>query len=154
MMGRNSLTLLAAGGSAGLLLGAYAFQYIGGMAPCTLCLWQRWPHGAAVLIGVFALTIGGRYWGYLGALAAATTAGIGMFHTGVERGWWEGLASCSAGSIKGLSVTELLDPTANVAAPVRCDAVPWEMFTLSMASWNVILSMVLVALWLASARRA
>lgn len=153
-MGRNSLTLLAAGGSAGLLLGAYAFQYIGGMAPCTLCLWQRWPHGAAVLIGVFALTIGGRYWGYLGALAAATTAGIGMFHTGVERGWWEGLASCSAGSIKGLSVTELLDPTANVAAPVRCDAVPWEMFTLSMASWNVILSMVLVALWLASARRA
>ncbi|WP_022703117.1 disulfide bond formation protein B [Pseudorhodobacter ferrugineus] len=153
-MTRPPLTLLAAGGSAALLLGAFAFQYIGGMSPCTLCIWQRWPHAAAVLIGVLALTIGGRYWGYLGALSAATTAGIGMFHTGVERGWWEGLASCSAGSIKGLSVAELLDPTANVAAPVRCDAVPWEMFTLSMASWNMILSLVLVALWLSSVRRA
>lgn len=152
-MTRKTLTLLAAGGSAALLLGAFAFQYIGGMAPCTLCIWQRWPHAAAVLIGVLALTIGGRYWGYLGAMAAAATAGIGMFHTGVERGWWEGLASCSAGSIKGLSVTELLDPTANVAAPVRCDAVPWEMFSLSMASWNMILSVALVVLWLASTRR-
>lgn len=152
-MARKSLTLLAASGSAALLLGAFAFQYVGGMSPCTLCIWQRWPHGAAVVIGALALTIGGRYWGYLGALAAATTAGIGMFHTGVERGWWEGLASCSAGSIKGLSVAELLDPTADVAAPVRCDAVPWEMFTLSMASWNMILSAVLVLIWLATTRR-
>lgn len=152
-MTRKSLTLLAASGSAALLLGAFAFQYVGGMSPCTLCIWQRWPHGAAVVIGALALTIGGRYWGYLGALAAATTAGIGMFHTGVERGWWEGLASCSAGSIKGLSVAELLDPTADVAAPVRCDAVPWEMFTLSMASWNMILSAVLVLIWLATTRR-
>jgi len=152
-MTRKTLILLAAGGSAALLLGAFAFQYIGGMAPCTLCIWQRWPHGAAVLIGVLALLIGGRVWGYLGALAAATTAGIGIFHTGVERGWWEGLASCSAGSIKGLSMAELLDPTANVAAPVRCDAVPWEMFSLSMASWNAALSIVLVVLWLAAERR-
>jgi len=151
-MTRKTLIMLAAGGSAALLLGAFVFQYIGGMAPCTLCIWQRWPHGAAMLIGVLALIIGGRYWGFLGAAAAATTAGIGMFHTGVERGWWEGLASCSAGSIKGLSVAELLDPTANVAAPVRCDAVPWEMFTLSMASWNVVVSLALVVLWLASTK--
>ena len=151
-MTRKTLIFLAAGGSAGLLLGAFAFQYIGGMAPCTLCIWQRWPHGAAVVVGVLALLIGGRYWGYLGALAAASTAGIGMFHTGVERGWWEGFASCSAGSIKGLSVAELLDPAAQVAAPVRCDAVPWEMFSLSMASWNAVLSLVLVVLWLASTK--
>jgi len=151
-MTQKTLVVLAAGGSAALLLGAFAFQYIGGMAPCTLCIWQRWPHGAAVVIGVLALMIGGRYWGYLGAMSAAITAGIGMFHTGVERGWWEGLASCSAGSIKGLSVAELLDPTASVAAPVRCDAVPWEMFSLSMASWNAVASLLLVVLWLASTR--
>ena len=151
-MTQKTLVVLAAGGSAALLLGAFAFQYIGGMAPCTLCIWQRWPHGAAVVIGVLALMIGGRYWGYLGAMSAAITAGIGMFHTGVERGWWEGLASCSAGSIKGLSVAEVLDPTANVAAPVRCDAVPWEMFSLSMASWNAVASLLLVVLWLASTR--
>lgn len=152
-MSRNSLILLAAAGSAALLLGAFGFQYIGGMAPCTLCIWQRWPHGAAVIIGLLALVIGGRYWAYLGALAAASSAGIALFHTGVERGWWEGLASCSAGSIKGLSVTELLDPSANVAPPVRCDAVPWEMFSLSMASWNFILSAALVIIWLAAAKR-
>jgi len=151
-MTQKTLVVLAAGGSAALLLGAFAFQYIGGMAPCTLCIWQRWPHGTAVVIGVLALMIGGRYWGYLGAMSAAITAGIGMFHTGVERGWWEGLASCSAGSIKGLSVAELLDPTASVAAPVRCDAVPWEMFSLSMASWNAVASLLLVVLWLASTR--
>jgi len=151
-MTQKTLVVLAAGGSAALLLGAFAFQYIGGMAPCTLCIWQRWPHGTAVVIGVLALMIGGRYWCYLGAMSAAITAGIGMFHTGVERGWWEGLASCSAGSIKGLSVAELLDPTASVAAPVRCDAVPWEMFSLSMASWNAVASLLLVVLWLASTR--
>jgi disulfide bond formation protein DsbB len=153
-MTRKSLTFLATAGSAGLLLGAFAFQYIGGMAPCTLCLWQRWPHAAAVLIGLLALTLGGRYWAYLGALAAATTAGIALFHTGVERLWWKGLASCSAGSIEGISIDQLLDPTAQVAAPVRCDAVPWEMFTLSMASWNGIISVGLVFLWLAAARKA
>lgn len=152
-MKRKALILLASLGSAGLLLGAFGFQYIGGMSPCTLCLWQRWPHAAAVVIGVLALAVGGRFWGYLGGLAAAATAGIGLFHTGVERGWWEGLASCSAGSIKGLSVTELLDPSATVAAPVRCDEVPWEMFTLSMASWNMILSLGLMVLWLISTQK-
>ncbi|WP_323005491.1 disulfide bond formation protein B [Pseudorhodobacter sp.] len=152
-MTRNSLIFLAAAGSAALLLGAFAFQYIGGMAPCTLCIWQRWPHGAAALIGAAALLIGGRFWPYLGALAAAASAGVALFHTGVERGWWDGLASCSGGSIKGLSMAELLDPSANIAAPVRCDAIPWEMFSLSMASWNGILSVALVILWLAAARR-
>ena len=152
-MSRNALILLAASGSALLLLGAFGFQYIGGMYPCTLCLWQRWPHAAAVVIGVLALVIGGRYWPYLGVLAAATTAGIAAFHTGVERGWWEGLASCSAGSIAGLSVDQLLDPTAAVAPPVRCDAVPWEMFTLSMATWNGIISLGLVLIWLAALRQ-
>lgn len=153
-MRRNTLILLAAGGSAGLLLGAFAFQYIGGMAPCTLCLWQRWPHGAAVAIGLLALLVGGRFWAYLGALAAATTAGLGLFHSGVEQGWWDGLASCSGGSISGLSMAELLDPSANVAAPIRCDAIPWEMFGLSMASWNFVLSAGLIVIWLIAARRS
>lgn len=152
-MRRNTLILLAAGGSAGLLLGAFAFQYIGGMAPCTLCLWQRWPHGAAVAIGILALLVGGRFWAYLGAVAAATTAGLGLFHSGVEQGWWDGLASCSGGSISGLSMAELLDPSANVAAPIRCDAIPWEMFGLSMASWNFVLSAGLMVIWLIAARR-
>lgn len=150
-MTRIFLTTLAAAGSAALLAGAYAFQYIGGMAPCTLCLWQRWPHAAAVVIGLAALALPGRLLPLLGAAAALATAGIGAYHTGVERGWWEGPTTCTAGDISQLSPEELLNQI--MAAPVvRCDEVPWEMLTLSMASWNAIASLALAGIWFLAAR--
>lgn len=148
------LILLATLGSVGLLGGAFAFQYIGGLAPCQLCLWQRWPHAAAILIGVLALGTGWRGLAWLGALAALATAGIGVFHVGVEQLWWEGLASCTAGSIEGISTADLLNPAADVAAPVRCDEIPWAMLGISMAGWNVILSLVLAGIWVKAARTA
>lgn len=148
---RRTLTLIALLGSAALLAGAFAFQYIGGMAPCQLCLWQRWPHGAAVLVGVVALATGWRGLLWLGALAALATAGIGVFHVGVEQAWWEGLATCTAGSISGISTADLLNPAADVAAPVRCDAIAWAMLGISMAGWNVIISLGLAAIWAAAA---
>jgi disulfide bond formation protein DsbB len=151
---RNQLVLLAGLGSAALLAGAYGFQYIGGMAPCQLCLWQRWPHRVAIAIMVLALLIPGRILPILGALAALATAGIGMFHVGVEQKWWEGLASCTAGSIEGLSTADLLNPDVIVAAPVRCDAIAWQMMGISMAGWNVIVSLILAALWIAAARKS
>lgn len=153
-MNRNTLVLAAAGGSAALLLGALAFQYLGGLYPCPLCLWQRWPHLAAVLIGLAALALPGRALPVLGALAALATAGIGGFHSGVEIGWWQGLDSCAGAGIGGLSGAALLDPTANIPPPVRCDAVAWSFLGLSMAAWNMILSLGLAALWLAAARKA
>ncbi|WP_323775873.1 disulfide bond formation protein B [Leisingera sp.] len=147
------LILLAAGGSAALLLGALGFQYIGEMAPCKLCYWQRYPHAAAAGIGVLALIIPGALLPYLGALAALATAGVGAFHTGVERGWWEGPSTCTSGPIGGLSPDQLLDQI--MAAPlVRCDEAPWEMLSLSMASWNAIVSFGLALLWFAAANRA
>ncbi|WP_333684997.1 disulfide bond formation protein B [Pontibaca methylaminivorans] len=151
-MTRNLLILLAGLGSAALLLGALAFQYLGGMAPCSLCIWQRWPHGIAILIAALALIRPGRILPVLGALAALATAGIGLYHTGVERGWWEGPATCTASSADGMSSAELMAHI--MAAPlVRCDDVAWEMFGLSMASWNAVASLVLVALWLVAAAR-
>jgi disulfide bond formation protein DsbB len=153
MATRTFYILLAAGGSLALLLGAFAFQYLGGLAPCQLCLWQRWPHAVAVAIGLLALVVPGRVLPLLGSLAALTAAGLGVFHTGVERGWWKGLESCSAGSISGLDVKDLLDPTVQVAAVVRCDEVAWQMLGLSMASWNAVASVVLAMLWLAAARQ-
>lgn len=152
-MTRTHLILIATLGSALLLAGAFAFQYIGGLAPCTLCLWQRWPHAAAVLIGGLALAVGGRVLPLLGAVAALTTAGIALFHTGVEQKWWAGLASCTAGSIEGISTADLLNPDVVVAAPVRCDAVAWAMFGLSMASWNMVLSVGLALVWVWAATR-
>lgn len=147
---RNLLILLAAGGSAALLLGAFGFQYLGGLAPCKLCLWQRWPHAAAVAIGVLALWLPGRALPLAGALAALTTAGIGAWHTGVERGWWAGPDSCTSGPVGGLTPEQLMEKI--LAAPlVRCDDVPWELFGLSMASWNALASAGLALLWLAAA---
>jgi len=150
-LNHRNLFVIAILGSAGILAGAFAFQHIGGLAPCQLCLWQRWPHAVAVLIGLVALATGWRGLAWIGALAALTTAGVGAFHVGVEQGWWEGLASCSAGSIAGISAADLLNPAVDVAAPVRCDAIAWAMFGISMAGWNVILSLGLAGLWTAAA---
>ncbi len=150
----RALAALAGLGSAALLAGAFAFQYIGGMAPCALCIWQRWPHAVAVAIMLLALLVPNRWLMALGALAALTTAGIGGFHMGVEYGWWEGLQSCSGGSISGISMDDLLNPNAAVAAPVRCDEVPWSLLGLSMAGWNMVVSLGLAGVWALAARRA
>ena len=151
---RSNLILLATLGSVALLGGAFAFQYLGGMAPCQLCLWQRWPHAAAILIGLAGLATGRRELAWAGAIAALATTGIGIFHVGVEQKWWEGLASCTAGSITGISTEDLLDPTKDVAAVVRCDAIAWQMFGISMAGWNAIVSLVLAGIWIKAARTA
>ncbi|PIE12558.1 MAG: disulfide bond formation protein B [Rhodobacterales bacterium] len=151
-MTRPNLILLAAGGSAAMMLGALGFQYIGEMPPCKLCYWQRYPHVAAIVIGVLALMIPGRGLPMLGALAALTTSGLGVYHTGVERKWWPGPSSCTGGGdLSGLSGGDLLNMD-GPAGVVMCDQVPWEMFTLSMASWNAIASLGLALIWLLASR--
>ncbi|KFI31799.1 disulfide bond formation protein B [Haematobacter massiliensis] len=150
-MTSRTLTTLAALGSLALLLGAFAFQYIGGLAPCHLCLWQRWPHAAAIVAGVLALAMPAvRFWRFLGLLAALTASGLGVFHTGVERGWWQGPTTCTGGGdLSGLSTGQLLDQI--LSSPiVRCDAVAWQFAGLSMASWNAILSFLLALFWAAA----
>ena len=150
-MTRNQLILLAAGGSLLLLLGAFGFQ-AAGFAPCKLCLWQRWPHAAAVLIGALALWRPTGWLALLGALAALTTAGIGLYHTGVEREWWLGPDTCTSGSVGGLSTDELMDQI--LTAPlIQCDVVAWQFLTLSMASWNMLISFGLAGIWILAAVR-
>ncbi|MCF3594055.1 disulfide bond formation protein B [Rhodobacteraceae bacterium LMO-12] len=153
MLSRPTLILLAASGSALLMIGALLFQHVGGMAPCELCLWQRYPHVAAIVIGVIALAIPGRGLPILGALAALSTAGIGFWHTGIERSWWAGPESCTGGGggLGSLSGSDLLSVDMPTGV-VMCDQVPWEMFGLSMASWNTLASLVLALLWLMAAR--
>jgi len=153
-MTRKTLMLLAAFGSLALLLGAFGFQALG-YAPCKLCLWQRWPHGAAIAIGAFVLLLGPlTLLGLAGALAALTTAGIGTYHTGIERGWWPGPTSCTGGGnvLEGLSGSDMLSLDAPTGV-VMCDEVAWSFAGLSMASWNVIFSLLLALIWLAALRQ-
>ncbi|MCX7565302.1 disulfide bond formation protein B [Sulfitobacter sp. F26169L] len=144
---------LAALGSAAVLLGAFAFQHLGGMPPCKLCLWQRWPHAAAALMGVIIILTGKARLAWLGAIASLTTAIIGFYHVGVEQGWWEGPTSCSSSGVSNLSAQDLMNQI--LAAPmVRCDDIAWQMLGISMAGWNVVASLALAALWIEAARRA
>lgn len=148
------LTAVAAAGSAALLLGALAFQFIGGLAPCAMCIWQRWPHLAAVIAGALGLSTGWRIWSWAGAASAAATSGIGIYHAGVELKWWQGPTTCtgSGNALSGLSGADLLSTTAP-SGVVMCDQIAWSMWGISMAGWNAILSAVLVLIWLASALR-
>jgi len=151
------LITLATAGSLFALASAYAFQYLGGLAPCHLCWLQRYPHFSALGIGAFALMIRApwmaRVLALAGGAAAGTTAAIGAYHTGVERHWWPGPTTCTSGSIANISAKDLLAQI-QAAPVVKCDQVAWEMLTLSMASWNMILSLGLVALWLMAAKKA
>lgn len=139
--------VLAAAGSAALLLGALAFQYIGGLAPCAMCYWQRYPHMAAIVVGAVALLVPFALLALVGALAALGTAAVGVYHAGVEQGWWEGPNTCTSGPVEGLSPNELLNQILE-APVVRCDEVAWSMAGISMAGWNAIASAILAVIWL------
>ncbi|MDB6455199.1 disulfide bond formation protein B [Falsirhodobacter sp. 20TX0035] len=146
---------LAAAGSGALLLGALAFEYIGGLPPCHLCMYQRYPHVAALVIGALVWPLPRRWLMALGALAPAASAAVAIFHTGVERKWWAGPTSCtgSGNALSGMSGADLLSTDAPVHL-VMCDQVAWSMLGLSMASWNAIASLVLVVLWIKAWRSA
>lgn len=152
---RRGLILLAAAGSFALLAGAFVFQGLG-YAPCKMCLWQRWPHGAAILLGGVGAVVPMAIVVLLGAAAAFTTGAIGVYHAGVEWNLWEGPNSCTGGGpvdpSAPLSGADLLS-TDGAAAIVMCDEIVWSLFGLSMAGWNAVLSFCLVAVWLMAWRR-
>src|SRR5690606_11288125 len=121
-----SLPLLAGAGSAALLIAALGFQ-AAGYAPCELCILQRWPHLAAVIIaGMIWLTGWVRALSVLGMTAIAIALGLAIYHSGVEMAWWPGPVHCSGGigNIAGMSTQDLMTKLQE-APVVRCDEVAW-----------------------------
>jgi disulfide bond formation protein DsbB len=136
-----------------LLGGAMGSQYLGGLVPCEMCYWQRWPHGAAILLAGLAFTAPAasersRTLTLLAALAIAVSGAIGVYHAGVELGIFEGLTTCAA-SAGGATNAELLDQIMKTPL-VRCDQVQFAFLGISMAGWNAILSLggAAVIVWL------
>ena len=142
----------------GLLGGALGSQYIGGLHPCEMCYWQRWPHAAAIVLAGLAFTAPAvssrsRMLTLLAAFAIAVSGAIGVYHAGVELGIFEGLTTCTA-TARAASTEELLKELMKVPL-VRCDQVQWSFLGISMAGWNAILSLGGAALvaWLTLAGR-
>jgi disulfide bond formation protein DsbB len=145
--GRLNTALLLVGPAA-LLGGALAFEYIGGLAPCEMCMWQRWALVAALGLALLGWGAGhARALQWLAALAVLAGAGIAAFHVGVEQHWWQGITTCAAPATVG-STADVMGQI--MAAPlVRCDAIAWSLFGVSMAGWNALISSAIggLALW-------
>ncbi len=133
-------------GSVLLLLGALGFQYIGGLAPCPLCIDQRWAHGVAIAVGLIFLAWPRRGLAFLAGAAVLVGAGIATYHAGVELKWWAGPTTCTAPVPGTVSPSELLDSILDTPV-VLCDQIAWSLFGVSMAGWNAILSLVIALLW-------
>ena len=138
-----------------LLGGALLSQYVGGLYPCEMCYWQRWPHAAAIMLAAAAFTAPAatplsRMLTGLAAVAIAVSGAIGVYHAGVEYGWWEGITVCTtngAATLEDIMKVPL----------VRCDQVQWSLLGISLAGYNAILSLggaAVIALLLGRARSA
>ncbi len=152
------LMALALVGPAAVLGAALVSQYVGGLNPCPMCIWQRWPHGIAIALAAAAWLLlprpAGAWVLRLGALTLLVGAGLGVFHAGVELGYWEGPTTCTGGDIGGLSTADLLNQIMN-APLVRCDEIAWSFAGLSMAGWNAVLSALLAVItWRAASAYA
>lgn len=125
-----------------LLGGALLSQYVGGLYPCEMCHWQRWPHLGAILAALAAIALrrnppASATFTLLAAFALATSGAIGVFHAGVEYHLWEGFTTCSAPIAKGVDV---LDAIMN-APLVRCDQAQWTLGGISLAGFNALFSL-------------
>ena len=122
---------------AALMAGALGSQYIGGLYPCEMCHWQRWPHEAAIGLAILAFFLKPPARTVLIALAAVAiliSGGIGVFHAGVEYRWWEGLTTCS-NTAQGGSLADIMS-----APLIRCDVPQWTFAGISLAGFNALFS--------------
>lgn len=136
---RTALLLLAFI-AADILLVVFALQYVADLAPCRMCIWQRWPFAILIAVG-----LAGAFWKPRLVLVLTiplllVSAGLAGYHVGVEQGWIALPAGCTAGGT-ATSVEELKALLAE--APPSCDQVGFTLLGLSLAGWNLVVSLLL-----------
>ncbi|MEX1306373.1 MAG: disulfide bond formation protein B [Rhodovibrionaceae bacterium] len=126
--------------SAAALAAALIAEHVFGLAPCALCHYQRYAYVAALLLGLLGLFLNPRLLVALAGLAFVTGMGIAAFHVGVEQGWWQGTAGCSAPAFDlNATVDQMRESLLNTDF-VACDKVAWSLFGISMAGYNALFS--------------
>jgi disulfide bond formation protein DsbB len=158
MIGRSSATIALFLGLAAsaLIFGALGFQYLAHLPPCEMCMWQRYPHIAAGLVGIGGFLLS-RVKAFpdsaapgiaiLTALLIALSGVIGVYHAGVEWHFWPGPQSCTGSAFHASGALDLNAPV------VMCDHAAWRLFGLSLAGYNAVLSFALAAAGLAFVAR-
>lgn len=143
--------------SVAMLATAHGFERFADLAPCALCLRQREVYWGAIALAVAAVAASRwrpapaatRAFEALLGVAFLTGAVLAFYHVGVEHKWWLGPRECAAGPVN----LDAFDPSAlgGAMTVVRCDVVAWSFLGLSMAGWNVLVSLGLAAasFWLA-----
>ncbi len=139
-------------GSAATILGAWYFQYVLKLPPCPLCLEERLPYHIVIplslLLAIAAIVRAPHKLivvGFLAIVAAMLcSAALGAYHAGVEWRWWPGPTDCS-GPITDFTTKPLLDQLRSIRV-VRCDEAAWRFLGLSLAGYNVLISLALAAI--------
>jgi len=135
------------------LLGAWYFQFVLGYPPCPLCLQQRIPYYIVIPLAlVIAVAARGNapralVTAGLAALLIAALAGaaLGTYHAGVEWHLWAGPSDCT-GSLGSLNSGGSLLDQLNTIHVVRCDQAAWRLFGISLAGYNVLISLGMAAI--------
>ncbi|WP_262300033.1 disulfide bond formation protein B [Microvirga sesbaniae] len=158
---RISLTMRQAAlavalGAAATVGGALIFEHVFGYVPCKLCLMQRNPYYIAIPVGLAAALLPPRY-ARIGlwclALIFIVSAGLGAYHSGVEWGFFAGPSDCGGGAGAGAgNVGDFLNQLQNTRV-VSCTEAAWRFLGLSLAGWNVLISLALAAFAAAAAAR-
>ena len=150
-----ALILLA---SAATIGGALVFQHGFGYQPCKLCLWQRDPYYIAMPVALATAFAPPRSpWSRIGfgalALIFLISAGLGAYHAGMEWGFWLGPSDCGGAAAPQAGEMGDFLRSLEQTRVVSCTEAAWRFLGLSLAGWNVTISLGLATLAAAASRR-
>ena len=145
----NHISLGAA--SLSMIMFALLSEHVFGFAPCSLCLMQRYPHILIVIVSLWLIFFRTHnFFLYpVNTLVIALSIILASYHVGVEQNVFQGPQSCSSSNLSLVSeksAEALLKDILNTSV-VRCNEVTWSFMNLSMATWNLILSIALFIGW-------
>ena len=125
----------------------YSLEYFIGFEPCNLCIYQRWPWWMAFLLSVTTHLPNLPYLWIsrlisLAGFSIIISGAIALYHVGIEYDWWSGPSTCTNNGVLPNTLSDL-HANKNISLITPCDKVPWSLFGLSLAFYNLVGSIVI-----------